>query len=315
MKKILFAFFIILLGFAGLSPAVATHDLATLEKKIEQQKKAAPLKKTAKPIKTTPVPVKKSIPKISPAPSAAKKISQPVKKVSQKNATTTTKKGTSVKKAETKKQIETPKKTSTPVAPKELSGEVVEVKTKPVQDTKPPSQKQPIDQTLSTKKNFLEETILHSKFIKTQADSLMAKIQQNPGSPEYLEMLRKQNGIPELQEQFKKLQEQIDAIEKEIRAIPQNTINTDISKTLALQKTKFPLLQQQESLLQQIELKENFVKQTIDSTKKEYDFNSQLYNTLAQKYLNEQALIQKLQNEIDVLQKNEPQKQQNAKTT
>ncbi len=314
MRSLFFALLIITFCLVGSHAVWATHDLGILEKKIELQKKQGTVKKQAA------MPVKKTVPKTTSQP-IVKKITPVNKTPSKKVAPVKKQAATPVKKV-VKKPVVTTKQ--------ELAGEVVEVKTKsvPSQELKKEdtakqlvekqlqeSKKQLEEITRSAKQVFLEEMIKQAEFLKLQADTVMVKIQKNPYEPEYLENLRKQNGISDLQEQFKKLQDQIDGIEKDIRALPQNTPNVDISKSLSLQKMKFELLQKQESILQQIELKENFVKQFIESEKKEYDFNSKFYNSLAQKHIAIQVLIKKLEQELGLLQKSEPQKQQNLKTT
>ncbi len=305
---------ILLVG--GASRVLATHDLGVLEKKIEQQKKQNTTKKQA------PAQVKKMVPKTTTQP-IVKKVT-PVNKTSPQKTTTVKKQPAAPVKKVVKKPAVSVKQ--------ELASEVVEVKTKPVTSSAPvpkkedtakqsvekqiqEAKKQQEEITRTAKQTFLSEVLSYSQFLKAQADIVMVKIQKNPHEPEYLENLRKQNGISELQDQFKKLQDQVDGIEKDIRALPQNTPNVDISKSLSLQKMKFELLQKQESILQQIELKENFVKQYWEAQKGEYDFNSKLYNSLAQKYIAAQTLIKKLEQEIGVVQKSEPQKQSSLKTT
>lgn len=299
MKNNVISIFLSLSVFFAFPFAVfATHDLGTskkvLEKPVVQKGKGAQTKASVNQKKKTALPSQKTQTK-----KTSKK--QPVKTIQKKTIS----------------KVQTPKD--------ELSSEIIEISTQkgsaPMNSgTQTPSslQNTQINQqkdaaSLILKQAFLDEMLQHAQFLKTQTDVLMTKIQQNPNASDYLDGLRKQQGISELQDQFKKLQEQIDAIEKDIRTLPQDPKNIDIAKILSLQKTKFPLLQQQETLLQQIDLKESFVKQIADSTKREYDFNTQLYNTIAQKYMNEQALIQKLKQEIDALQKNETQK--SSKTT
>lgn len=262
----------------------ATQDLSTIPKqpvkKVVQKAQSTQIKKTTPPKKQVKTPPKKKTPS---KPVQVKKTSQ-----------TPQKKTSSV--------IKVPKK--------ELSGEILDV-TINQGDVLKKNEVLPAQQkdtsSLIAKQSFLQERIDLSQFLKTQADALMAKIQQDPNASDYLDTLRKQNGIPELQDQFKKLQDQVNGLEKDIQTASSGGTSIDLSKTLSLQKTKFPLIQQQESILQQIELKENFTKQLYDSTKREYDFNSKLYNSLAQKYTSEQTAIQKLKNEIDALQKGETQ--------
>ncbi|GEM_PF-4239587 len=316
MRNLFLLSLVSILLVGGATHVFATHDLGVLEKKIEQQKKQ---NTTKKPI---PTQVKKSVTKTTTQP-IVKKVTPVNKTAPQKTTSVKKQPATPVKKVVKKPAVS---------AKQELASEVVEVKTKPVTSTVPATKKEDVTKqsiekqlseskkqieeiTRSAKQTFLEEMLSHSQFLKTQADTVMAKIQKNPHEPEYLENLRKQNGISELQDQFKKLQDQVDGIEKDIRALPQNTPNVDISKSLSLQKMKFELLQKQESILQQIELKENFVKQYWESQKGEYDFNSKLYNSLAQKFIAAQTLIKKLEQEIGVVQKSEPQKQSSLKTT
>ncbi len=181
-----------------------------------------------------------------------------------------------------------------------LSAEIVAIKTIPIQAEAPKPQVQVIekpkaDQKSQTNESLISLTQQRADLAKHSADGLLAQMKTNPYTPEFRDQLRRDNKIPDLQAQFNKLQSQVDTLEQEIRSLQSEAKTSDIdSRTLALQKTKFLLLQQQQDVLQQIELKENYVGQLVDLSRRDYDFVKRQYDELMQKYEQDTSFIKQL---------------------
>lgn len=182
-----------------------------------------------------------------------------------------------------------------------VAAEIISLKTLPIQEGLAknvaivPEQRQKNDAKSPAQDLLITITQQRADLAKGAADALAGKLGANPATPEYRESLRKENKIPDLQNQFNKLQTQVDVLEHEIRVLQSDAKTTDIdSRTLALQKTKFLLLERQQDILQQIELKENYVDQLIDLARRDYDFTKRQHDELLGKVEQDVAFIKQL---------------------
>lgn len=291
---------------------VGNADAAVVYYRVSEKKGTPLVVEKSKKSVTAPLPLKNGLP--------PKKVS-PLKKVSQPQKTTVSapaKKNQQTPKKQTNTSPKTTLKTAK-TAPTTPSASVVKVSYN-TKDVEKKSVSEVVNQKVidpifqreeEERKAARQATIdlLHRRWEleKEAADALVSKLTQNPSDQSYREKLRTEQKIQELYDQFSKLQTQVDFLETDIRNLGQGTDSKEIgtpTKSLSLQKTKFLLLRQQEDVLQQIELKENYITQLIELAKRDYEFTKRLHDSYTEKHNQTQQHIKTLQDELSALSKN-----------